>query len=110
LIPAGEHSDHTVYKVFAFNFYPPRKHVSFCYFSEHVASYFNNKQTEVETCCLSCLWVFSEIEEDRSLVLKKIGLEPFIHSLLKNTPDVDDDDWTCDVVHASSGCLAGYEI
>ncbi|CAB4018738.1 uncharacterized protein LOC113664598 [Paramuricea clavata] len=75
---------------------------------EHVASYFNNKQTELEMCCLSCLWVFSEIEEDRSLVLKKIGLEPFIHSLLKNTPDVDDDDdWTCDVVHASSGCLAG---
>ena len=67
-----------------------------------VARLFNDKQAELEIICLFCCWDFSETEEDRSLVLRKIGLEPFIHSLLK-----------LDVTRAneaSLGCLVQYEI
>ena len=64
-------------------------------------SYFNDKQSDLELYCLMCLWNFSEIKEDRKLVLRKIGLEPFIDSLLK--------DALVGVIHineASVGCLA----
>ena len=78
------------------------------------ARLFNDQQAGLEIFCLSCLWNFSETKEDRSLVLRKIGLEPFIHSLLKfDVPDVVDDNRIYDVIHAneaSLGCLGGYEI
>ena len=49
---------------------------------------FNSLQDTLETSCLDFLWNFSETKEDRQLVLKKIGLEPFLHSLLKDTSKV----------------------
>ena len=75
-----------------------------------MARYFNCEQNELEVLCLNCLWCFSEIKEDRQMVLRKIGLEPFIHSLLKvSSPDIDDDigeDVCFRVNQASMGCLS----
>ena len=96
-------------------FLSTKKAIYFCYFSEDstLARHFNDKQAELEICCLSCLWDFSETKEDRSLLLRKIGLEPIVHSLLKDIPDVVDDNRIYDVSRAnerSLGCLGGYEI
>jgi hypothetical protein len=75
-----------------------------------VPRYFNHEQNILEVLCLKCLWCFSESKEDRQMVLRKIGLEPFIHSLLKvSSPDIDDDireDVCFRVNQASMGCLS----
>ena len=68
-----------------------------------MAWYSNEKQNDLELYCLMCLWNFSEIKEDRQLVLRKIGLEPFIDSLLKDAPEPDA---VINVNQASVGCLA----
>ena len=69
-----------------------------------MAEHFNAQQNEMETKCLICLWNFSETKEDRQLVLMKIGLEPFLHSLVKDTSDAHGN--TLRVNEASMGCLA----
>ena len=69
-----------------------------------MAKHFNRLQDGMEISCLLCLWNFSETKEDRQLVLKKIGLEPFLHSLLKDTSDVHDG--ILRVNEVSVGCLA----
>ena len=74
----------------------------------HVVNYFNEKQNELEIFCLLCLWNFSEIKEDRQLVLREIGLEPFLHSLLKTGPDDYLGHSLIHVNEASVGCLAQY--
>ena len=43
-----------------------------------------------------------EITKDCLLILKEVGLEPFIYSLL-NSPDSH-------VIESAVGCLEGYEI
>ena len=72
--------------------------------------YFNREQNELEVSCLRGLWSLSEIKEDRQMVLRTIGLEPFIHSLLKvSPPDTDDDigEHVCIRVNQTSmGCLS----
>jgi hypothetical protein len=75
-----------------------------------MARYFNREQNDLEMKSLACLWNFSEIKEDRQMVLRTIGLEPFIHSLLKvSPPDTDDDigEHVCIRVNQTSmGCLS----
>ena len=70
-----------------------------------MAKHFNGQQEEMEVFCLLCLWNFSETKEDRQLVLRKIGLEPFLYSLLKDIPDVHD--CFLRVNEVSVGCVAG---
>ncbi|CAB3998561.1 uncharacterized protein LOC113664598 [Paramuricea clavata] len=94
-------------------FLSTKRAIYFCYFSvdSTVARHFNDQQTELEIRCLSCLWSLSETKEDRSLLLRKIGLEPILHSLLKDIPDVVDDNRIYDVSRAnerSLGCLGGF--
>ena len=72
--------------------------------------YFNREQNELEVSCLRGLWSLSEIKEDRQMVLRTIGLEPFIHSLLKVSPPDTDDDIGAHVCirvnQTSMGCLS----
>ena len=68
--------------------------------------YFNREQNELEVSCLQCLWNLSEIKEDRRMVLRTIGVEPFIHSLLKVSSDIDDSVEHVYINQASVGCLA----
>ena len=70
-----------------------------------MAEHFNFQQNEMESNCLIFLWDFLETKEDRQLVPMKMGLEPFFHSLLKDTSDVHGNN-TLRVDEASMGCLA----
>ena len=54
--------------------------------------YFIEKQIKLEVVCLRCVWNFSEIDEDRQLVLQEMGLEPFISSFLKPEDDCGSND------------------
>ncbi|XP_028395295.1 uncharacterized protein LOC114519372 [Dendronephthya gigantea] len=73
--------------------------------------YFNEKQEELEIFCLYTLWNFSEMKADRQLVLKVIGLEPFLYSLLKDESSVKDLEKKSrlnQINDSSVGCLVQY--
>ena len=72
---------------------------------------FRERQLDLEVFCLLCIWNFSEIKEDRRLVLKTIGLDPFFYSLLKDPTDFEGIEQVeeYDIIRvneASVGCLA----
>ena len=69
-----------------------------------IVDYFFKKQIKLEAVCLRCVWNFSEIDEDRQLVLQEIGLEPFISSFLKPEDDCDSDDKLDNDNKASVNC------
>ncbi|XP_028395296.1 uncharacterized protein LOC114519373 [Dendronephthya gigantea] len=68
----------------------------------------NHNSNRLEISCLHCLWNFMEKEKDRSIVLKMIGLEPFINSFLKVSSDVDQEYFVISINEAAVGCLCAF--
>lgn len=67
----------------------------------------NDNGDKLEILCLFCLWNFMEMERDRSIVLKRIGLKPFINSLLRVASDTDQEYLVFHINEAAVGCLCG---
>ena len=66
-------------------------------------------QKLLENSCLGTLWNYSELEEDRRIVLKKIGLGMFIKSLIRSPSQGHEGDLEPEVIDINDsavGCLA----
>lgn len=66
---------------------------------------FYEHQNVLEHMCLLTLWNYSELKQDRRMVLQKIGLDMFLESLIRN-PDCDGQIHL--INEAAVGCLAQY--
>ena len=72
----------------------------------HTVTY---NQKSLEYYCLYALWNYSELEEGRRIVLKKIGLDMFIKSLNRSPLQECEGDLEPEVVNINDGavgCLA----
>lgn len=85
--------------------------LNFSVTQERTPKYFNERQEALEISCLHALWNFSEMKAERQLVLREIGLEPFLHSLLKDESNVVypvENSNLGKINESSAGCLAQY--
>lgn len=68
----------------------------------------NGNQNLLEYGCLITLWNYSETKEDRRMVLKEIGLDMFMKSLVKQPHNGDEYLEVSQINEAAVGCLAQY--
>ena len=66
-----------------------------------------DNQKILEYSCLGAVWSYSELEEDRRIVLKKIGLDMFMKSLIRNPWQADElDPEVININECAVGCLS----
>ena len=66
-----------------------------------------DNQKILEYSCLGAVWSYSELEEDRRIILKKIGLDMFVKSLIRSPWQADElDREVININECAVGCLS----